>query len=201
MLCKILEKRRSHLLHGRSLKSSNLGPNFSLRQAMPRLLPHMPRFNFGPVHVGFIVDVALWQVCLWLHSALILLPAPHSYFTHLPPTLYDLHTCQCHWTEHVSILTSWRGSQSVAVLQLWGTDKFRTVSPHRNYVCVTADDQIITSEKCVIPTTITMTHTKQQIFCATSHLHWINSLLNECLIHTVINWSSVPLAQRVLLPF
>jgi len=86
MLCNILGKRISHLLHRRSLKSCNLGLNFSLRQVMPRLLPHRPRFNSGPVHVGFVVDnMALWQVCLWVHSALILLPAAHSYFTYLPP--------------------------------------------------------------------------------------------------------------------
>jgi len=51
-----LEKGRSHLPYGRSLKSCNLGLNFSLRQVMPRLLPHRPRFNSGPIHVGFIVD-------------------------------------------------------------------------------------------------------------------------------------------------
>jgi len=102
---------------------------------------------------------------------------------------------------HVSILTSGPNSQSIAVLQLWSTDKFRKVTPHTNYVCVTVGDQIITSEEHVVPTTISMTHTKQQTVCATSHRHWINSLLTECLIHNVVSWSSVPLAQRVSLLF
>jgi len=176
MLCNILEKHRSHLLHRRSLKSCNPGLNFSLRQVMPRLLSHRPRFNSGPVLVGFMVDnVALWQVCLWVHSALALLPAPHSYFKYLPPTLHNLHTWHCHYIEQISILTSWPNSKSIAVLQLWSTDKFRKVTPHTNYVCVTAGDQIITFEEHVVPTTISKTQTKQQIVCATSHLQWIVS--------------------------
>ena len=71
----------------------------------------------------------------------------------------------------LNVLTSWCNRQSIAVLQLWSTDKFRKVSPHTNYVCVTVGDQIITSEERVVPITISMTHMKEQIVSATSHLH------------------------------